>query len=77
MCRKKFLLVIVLVAALGVLTDTVSLANDGRAVVVDDFGCSGWAATTTGNYWLHTTDSHALKTPSGNIQLTCHFDASL
>ena len=55
-------------------------AQDGPAVVINDFGCSGFVpngSTPTGFpdlAWLFTTESHAVRSASGNQILTCHFD---
>ena len=56
-----------------VLALPVPAVADG-ATVINDFGCTLTAADAGLSAALHTTESHAVVTPSGNTQLTCHFD---
>ena len=58
-----------------------STAHAERAVVIDDFGCSGFIPNGDSETGLPAlggvftdTESHVVKTKSGVNILTCHFD---
>jgi hypothetical protein len=69
---RKYLLVLVLVAALAILA--VGVSANGGATVIEGGLCSLASADWGGPETLFTTDMHAVETPSGNVKLTCHFD---
>ena len=49
-------------------------ANADPATVIDDFGCVITAADSGLSVALFTEESHVVRSASGNVTLTCHFD---
>ena len=70
--RKRLVLALMTGLAIAALVSGPAAQAD-PATVIDDIGCFITAADSGLAVGLATTESHAVRSASGNVTLTCHF----
>lgn len=72
---KRLVLLCGVIAALVFFSGALSnVSAGGGATVITDVECQIIPPDWGGPMTLFTTDVHIVKTPSGNVKATCHFD---